>query len=73
MPQKQKETNTRPLGKLANCRVIETGIGDIAECTQWDAVSCTHALPFGYCFICMHPRVGEIIENTKQALLAEKL
>lgn len=73
MTEKIKKANKKPLGKLANCRVIGTGIGDIAECTQWEAINCAHALPFGYCFLCMHPRVDEIIENTKQALLLEKL
>jgi hypothetical protein len=24
-------------------------------------------LPFGYCFLCMHPRLDEIIEHTKKA------
>lgn len=73
MTKKTVQAKTKPLGKLESCRVIETGIGNFGECTQWEAVNCGHALPFGYCFLCMHPRVGEIIENTKKVLLAEKI
>ncbi len=66
MTKQQTKAQNKPLGKLANCRVIETGIGDFAECAQWGPIPCDHALPFGYCFLCMHPRVDELIENTKK-------
>lgn len=57
---------TKSLRGIENCRVIEIGIGDFAECVQAGPATCSHALPFGYCFLCMHPRLGEIIENTKK-------
>ena len=66
MTKNNTKSTTKPLGKLENCRVIETGIGDFAECAQWGPIPCDHAMPFGYCFLCMHPRVNEIIENTKK-------
>jgi len=66
MTKQNIKAQKKPLGKLENCRVIETGIGDFAECAQWGPVNCAHALPFGYCFLCMHPRVDEIIENSKK-------
>lgn len=67
---KTKEKSTQG---IKNCRVVEIGIGNFAECTEWRAINCSHALPFGYCFLCMHPRVDDMIENTKKALLAAKL
>lgn len=59
--------------RIPNCRVVGIGVGDFAECTEWRAVNCSHALPFGYCFLCMHPRVDDMIENTKKVLEAEKI
>ena len=55
-----------------NCRVVEIGVGSFAECAKWGPVHCAHALPVGYRFLCMHPRVDDIIENTKKALLKAK-
>lgn len=62
----------KSLGKFADCRVIEIGIGDFAECAQWGPVNCDHAIPFGYSALCMHPRVAEMIENTKKNLSVSK-
>jgi hypothetical protein len=73
MTERKNTKTTKPLGRLADCRVVEIGVGSFAECTQWKAVNCSHALAFGYCFLCMHPRVDEIIENTKKALQAAKI
>jgi hypothetical protein len=67
------KAKTKSMRGIENCRVIEVGIGDFAECAQWGPINCRHALPFGYCFLCMHPRVDDIIENTKKALQAEKI
>jgi hypothetical protein len=58
---------------IENCRAVEIGVGNFAECAQWGPVNCAHALPFGYCFLCMHPRVNEIIENTKKNPVTEKV
>ena len=57
---------TRSLRGIENCRVVEIGVGGVAECTKWGPVDCSHALPFGYCFLCLHPHVDEIIENSKK-------
>jgi len=73
MTEPTKTKKTKPLGRLENCRVVEIGVGNFAECTQWKAVNCSHALPFGYCFLCMHPRVDEIIENTTKSLQTVKI
>ena len=66
MPEQTGKSNTKPMGPLANCRVLEIGIAGFAECTQRGPAPCSHALPFGYCFLCTHPRVNDIIENTKK-------
>ncbi len=65
-----KETvklKTKSLRGIENCRVIEIGVEKFAECLQQGPNTCSHALPFGYCFLCQHPRLAEIIENTKRA------
>ena len=69
----KQSIKAKSLRGIPNCRVVEIGIGDFAECTEWKAVNCSHALPFGYCFLCMHPRVDEIIDNTKKAQATEKV
>ena len=58
---------------IENCQVVEIGIGGFAECVQQGPATCSHALPFGYCFLCTHPRLNEIIENTKRAQQAVRL
>ena len=67
MTKTNTKSNAKTLQGLENCRVVEIGVEGFAECVQQGPASCSHALPFGYCFLCMHPRLSEIIENTKQA------
>lgn len=73
MPKRTAKEGTKSLGRLENCRVVEIGIADFAECVQQGPTPCSHALPFGYCFLCNHPRLDEIIENTKRAQQAVKI
>jgi hypothetical protein len=73
MTKQNVKAKTKSLRGIQNCRVVEVGIGNFVECAKWGPVNCSHAMPFGYCFLCLHPRVEEILENTKKALLAEKL
>ena len=68
MTKESVKNKTESLGEFENCRVLDIGIGDFGECLKAGPATCSHALPFGYCFLCMHPRVGEIIENTKNEL-----
>ncbi len=56
----------RKVDDIANCRAIDIGIIDLAECQLAGPNYCSYALPFGYCFLCQHPRLGEIIKNTKK-------
>lgn len=68
-----KETvklKTKSMRGIENCRVLEIGVENLAECLQQGPSTCRHALPFGYCFLCMHPRLDEIIANTKRTQLA---
>lgn len=73
MTKHDTKADTKPQRGVPNCRVVAIGVGDFAECTEWKAVNCAHALPFGYCFLCMHPRVDDIIANTQKALQAAKV
>ena len=73
MSKRTAKERTKSLGRLENCRVVEIGIADFAECVQQGPTPCSHALPFGYCFLCNHPRLDEIIENTKREHQAVKI
>jgi hypothetical protein len=68
-----KKVKTNNADSINDCQVIEIGIGDFAECAQWGPVTCEHAIPFGNSILCMHPRVKEMIENTKNRLSAQKI
>ena len=72
MTKQSLKANTKSLRGMENCRVVEIGIGDFAECAQWGPVNCDHAIPFGYCFLCMHPQVKDLIESTKKSQEAGK-
>jgi hypothetical protein len=52
---------------IENCRVLDIGIDKMGECLKPGPCSCSYAVPFGYCFLCNHPRLSEIIENTRRA------
>lgn len=67
-----KKVKTKGSDSINDCHVIEIGIGDFAECAQWGPVTCEYAMPFGYSFLCMHPRVKDMIENTKNSLSTQK-
>jgi len=67
------KSKSASLRGIENCRVVEIGIGGVAECAQQGPATCSHALPFGYCFLCTHPRLSEIIENTKKAQQAVRV
>jgi len=73
MPKRTVNRKSKSLGRLENCRVVEIGIAGFAECVQQGPAPCSHALPFGYCFLCNHPRLDDIIANTKKAQQAVKV
>jgi hypothetical protein len=50
---------------IHSCRAISLEETTFAECLLEGPNSCSYALPFGYCFLCQHPRLSEIVENTK--------
>jgi hypothetical protein len=52
---------------IENCRVSDVGISEFAECLHEGPSTCRYAVPFGYCFLCKHPRLDLIIENTRKA------
>ena len=61
----QKKVINRSLRGIENCRVLEVGVSGFAECLKQGPATCSHAVPFGYCFLCKNPRLELIIENTK--------
>ena len=73
MTKESVKTRSKSMRGIENCRVVDIGIGSFAECLKAGPATCSHALPFGYCFLCMHPRVDEIIENTKKQAKMEVL
>ena len=67
---KQTKKSTKKSSRIEKCQVVEIGVEHMGECLQQGPQPCSHAMPFGYCFLCTHPQVDEIIENTKKAHLA---
>ena len=62
------ETNIPSIAEdITGCRASDIGIADIGECLRGGPNACSYALPFGYCFLCRHPRLQEIIANTIKA------
>jgi hypothetical protein len=57
----------------AGCRCLEIGVDRFAECQKQGPATCSYALPFGYCFLCTHPNLDQILENTKKAQAAAKI
>jgi hypothetical protein len=53
MTKKSVKTKTNSMHGIKNCRVVEIGVGNFAECLKAGPATCSHALPFGYCFLCM--------------------
>ncbi len=49
------------------CRATDIGLEGLAECLQNGPNQCSYALPFGYCFLCRHPRLDEILEKTRKS------
>lgn len=72
MSKQPATTRTRSQPGIENCRVLDIGLEEYAECVQQGPCLCSYALPFGYCFLCNHPRLAEILENTRNAKLAAK-
>lgn len=68
-----KKTKTDSLQGFEDCRVRDVGIGNFGECMKAGPATCSHALPFGYCFLCMHPNVDQIIENTKRNMVVPEV
>lgn len=66
MTKPHMKAQTKSLRGIENCRVVDIGVEKFGECLKQGPATCSYALPFGYCFLCGHPRVDEIIENTKR-------
>jgi hypothetical protein len=58
--------NSKVSLEIANCRAVDIGISGFAECLLSGPKPCSYAVPFGYCFLCKHPHLDDIIANTKK-------
>ena len=67
----KQTVKTKSLGGFEKCRVLEVGVNGFAECLKPGPATCSHAVPFGYCFLCKNPRLELMIENTKAHMGAE--
>jgi hypothetical protein len=61
------ETSQSLTDEITGCRVQNIGLDGFAECMDVGPKACPYALPFGYAFLCQHPRLQKIIEQTQQA------
>jgi hypothetical protein len=55
------------LEEISECRADNIGVDGFAECLDVGPKACPYALPFGYAFLCRHPRIEEIVEKTRLA------
>jgi hypothetical protein len=44
------------------CETLAIGIPGFEECLRQGPNACRYALPFGYGFLCRHPRLAEVSE-----------
>ena len=65
---KQTKSTTKS-NSIPKCEVHEVGVDHFAECPERGPQPCSHAMPFGYCFLCTHPNVNEMVENTRKSEL----
>jgi hypothetical protein len=61
--------STKKSSSIPKCQVHEVGVDHFAECPQSGPQPCSYALPFGYCFLCTHPQVDDMIENARKAAM----
>ena len=66
MTVKKRKTADAPVQEIAECRAASVGIVGFAECLCVGPNACAYALPFGYAFLCRHPRMNEIVGNTQK-------
>ena len=66
MIEKNQQDPAQTSEQISNCRALDLGMGIFAECLQGGPNSCAYALPFGYAFLCRHPRLREILQNTSK-------
>ena len=62
---KNHESAEGVLEETTNCRVKDIGLDGFAECLDVGPKACPYALPFGYAFLCQHPRLATILGNTE--------
>jgi hypothetical protein len=67
----KQTVKTKSLRGFENCRVLEVGVNGFAECLKPGPATCSHAVPFGYCFLCKNPQLDLMIENTKAHMMTE--
>ncbi len=65
------ENEARPGLKIEDCRAAHLVAGVYAECLRSGPNACEYSIPFGYCFLCKHPRLNEILEHTAELEAAE--
>ena len=63
----KQTVKTESLRGIQNCRVLDIGLEKFAECLKQGPATCAYAVPFGYCFLCRHPHLDQIIKNTKKS------
>ena len=64
----------RPDARLLNkgCRTLDIAIPGYEECLRVGPNPCRYALPFGYSFLCHHPRLRESQADKPSASVAER-
>ena len=64
MVKQNGETADNWLEDISDCQADNVGIEGFGECRRNGPNACPYALPFGYAFLCRHPRLDEIVQTT---------
>ena len=65
MKAQKPSSKSEALNDIKNCCASDVGLSGFTECQMSGPNSCPYALAFGYSFLCQHPRVSEILEQSK--------
>lgn len=57
MKPRPEKTQVADVFPIEDCHTLDLGIEGFSECPRIGPSPCRYALPFGYSFLCSHPRL----------------
>ena len=66
----RREEHTATKLARESCKTLDIGIDGYEECLRAGPNLCRYALPFGYGFLCHHPRLDDVRAADRRAASA---